>query len=228
MGKFFIIGIAALVIGGMFYSAHLAAKRREAMSELARSLEMTFSPDRDHSMASQYQFLDKLAQGSNRYAYNVLRGMYRGHPVIVFDYHYETHSRDSKGNRKTSHHYFLFFILRFDANFPELVISREGFFSKIAQFFGYDDIDFESAEFSRKFVVRSPDKKFAYDIINARMIDYLLDNQDLQIEIDRDCLALFFGRCLAPPDIVPNLERLVCVRELFTDYVFADRGRAGY
>lgn len=221
MAIFLIIGFIALIIGAMLYSAYLAAKRREAMSELAKMLNLVFRPDRDRTLASRFQFLDKLAQGSNRYAYNVMSGHYQGHPIMVFDYHYETYSTDSKGNRRTSHHHFSFFILRFEARFPELVVSQEGFFSKIAQFFGYDDIDFESAEFSRKFVVRSPDKKFAYDIINARMIDYLLDNQDLQIEVDQDCLALFFHRCLSCEAIEPNLRRLVQVRELFPDYVFS-------
>ena len=140
-----------------------------------------------------------------------------------FDYHYETRSTDSKGRRKTHHHYFSFFILRLGRSFPELLISPEGFFSKIAQFFGYDDIDFESAEFSRKFVVRSPDKKFAYDFCNARMIEYLLDNRDLQVEVEHDSLALFFGSCLPADAIHPNFERLIQVRELIPDYLFSNR-----
>ena len=108
-------------------------------------------------------------------------------------------------------------------SFPELVISREGFFSKVAQFFGYDDIDFESAEFSRKFVVRCPDKKFAYDICNAQMIEYLLDNQDLQVEIESDCLALFFSHCLGVDSIRANLDRLIQIREFIPEYVFSSR-----
>jgi hypothetical protein len=40
--------------------------------------------------------------------------------------------------------------------------------------FGYGDIKFESAEFSKTFCLRTPDKKFAYDACNAKMIEYLL------------------------------------------------------
>lgn len=223
MFVFIIIIIAALIIGGAIYSAYLAKKRREAMAALAGSLQLNYSADRDHEIASRFSFLDKLAQGSNRYAYNTISGEYRGHSIMVFDYHYETHSTDSKGRRKTHHHYFSFFILRMNLSFPELVISKEGFFSKVAQFFGYDDIDFESAEFSRKFVVRCPDKKFAYDICNAQMIEYLLDNQDLQVEIEGDCLALFFNHCLAVDSIRANLDRLIQIREFIPEYVFSGR-----
>ena len=102
-----------------------------------------------------------------------------------------------------------------------LTIAREGVFSKIAQAFGYDDIDFESHEFSRKFCVRSKDKKFAYDVCNARMIEYLLANDDLNIEIEGMALAIGFGDTLAPERIEPNLQRLVQLRGLMPYYLFA-------
>ena len=105
--------------------------------------------------------------------------------------------------------------------FPELIITREGVFSKIAQAFGYDDIDFESHEFSRRFCVRSKDKKFAYDVCNARMIEYLLANDDLNIEIEGMALAIGFGDTLAPERIEPNLQRLVQLRGLMPNYLFA-------
>lgn len=219
----FIILFIVVLIGGFAYSSYLAKKRREAMAALAAELGLEFRPARDYGLASRFGFLNKLAQGSNRYAYNVLTGIYRGHPVWIFDYHYETHSTDSKGRRRTHHHHFSFFVLKLPKSFPELIIMREGFLSKIAQFMGFDDIDFESAEFSRRFLVRSPDKKFAYDICHARMIEYLLDNQDLQIEFEHDSLGLFFGSCLAADSIRSNLERLVKIRELIPDYVLTDR-----
>ena len=104
--------------------------------------------------------------------------------------------------------------------FPEVTIAKEGIFSKIAQGFGYDDIDFESAEFSGKFCVRSADKKFAYDVCNAQMIEFLLDNSDLNIEIEDSALALGFASCLAAEQIEFNLERLIKIRSLLPNYLF--------
>ncbi len=211
---------AGLIIAGAIYASVRERKRREAFTGLAARLGMAFSPGRDRDLARQFHFLDRLAQGSNRYASNVLSGDYRGHAVLAFDYHYETHSTDSKGRRQTHHHRFSFFILRLPRAFPELLISEEGFFSKVAQAFGYDDIDFESHEFSRKFCVRSADKKFAYDICHARMIEYLLANPDLSLEIEESALAMAFSRRLDPAVIEANLNRLVEVRELIPDYLF--------
>ena len=193
-------------------------KRREAMAAVAAKLGLQFMPHKDRYMPKRYRFLDKLRRGSNRYAFNVLSGGYQGHEVLLFDYHYKTGS-----GKNTHHHYLSFFILHLRVSFPELIIGPEGIFSKIAQAVGYDDIDFESHEFSRKFCVRSKNKKFAYDVCNARMIEYLLSNSDLSIEIEDKVLAISFNSRLSPGQIEPNLKRLVTVRSLLPDYLFTGR-----
>jgi hypothetical protein len=217
----FILGVIALIIVAALLSYLSAQKRRQAMMALAARLGLRFDPGKNRSLAERYSFLNKLRAGANRYALNTLTGGYQGHEVAAFDYHYETHSTDAKGHRQTHHHYFSVFLLHLPGSFPELVIGREGFFSKVAQALGYDDIDFESHEFSRRFCVRSKDKKFAYDVCNARMIEYLLANDDLTIEIDSDTLALTFPSRLDPERIELNLGRLVALRARLPDYLFS-------
>jgi hypothetical protein len=215
---FILFGV--LVIVAVIYGALAANKRREELSGLAARLGLRFDPQDDRVLADQFEFLDHLAQGDNRYAFNVLSGDYQTNEILVFDYHYETHSTDSKGHRQTHHHYYSFFILKLPAAFPELRITREGLLSKIAQAFGYDDIDFESAEFSRAFCVRSKDKKFAYDVCHAQMMEYLLANPDLSVEIERNALALAFDSQLSAPEIESNLQRLLEIRLRLPEYLF--------
>ncbi len=221
MEPLILVGFVTIAIVAAVFSYISARKRREAMLALAARLGLRFDPDKDWDMARRYDFLDKLRAGSNRYAFNTLVGTYQGHDVASFDYHYETHSTNSKGHRQTHHHYFSCFLLHVPASFPELVIAREGFLSKIAQAVGYDDIDFESHEFSRRFCVRSPNKKFAYDVCHARMMEYLLANDDLTMEIEGDVLAITFNSRLAPERIEPNLNRLVALRSLLPEYLFS-------
>jgi hypothetical protein len=209
-----------VVIAAAIYGALAARKRREALSALAARLGLNFNPDEDYGLADRFAFLNQLAQGDHRYAFNVLSGTCQQNEVLVFDYHFETHSTDSKGRRTTQDHYFSFFILLLSAGFPELRIAREGLLSKIAQAFGYDDIDFESAEFSRAFCVRSKDKKFAYDVCNAQMIEFLLANRDLSIEIENQALALAFNSRLSPEQIESNLQRLIEIRSRLPEYLF--------
>ncbi len=214
-----VIIVVVFVVLAVF--GHLTAKkRREAMAGLAGRLGLHFDEGKNYALAERYAFLNRLDQGDNRYAFNVLSGVYRHEQVQVGEYHYETHSTDSKGHRQTHHHTISFFILGLRGSFPELTIAREGLFSKIAQALGYDDIDFESHEFSRMFCVRSKDRKFAFDVCNARMIEYLLGNADLSVEIERDTLALVVESTLAVEEIEKNLGRLVEIRSRMPDYLF--------
>ena len=215
---FVVFIIVSIVMGGI-----AAKRRREALGALAVRLGLRFSPEKDYGMDDRYRFLDALRQGSNHYAFNILSGNYEGYEILVFDYHYETHSTDSKGRRQTHHHYFSFFILTLEISCPELTITKEGFMSKIAQSLGFDDIDFESHEFSRRFCVRSKDKKFAYDVCNGKMIDHLLGNRDLSIEIEGSAMALSFNRRLDAPQIEYNLSRLLEIRQLMPEYLFANK-----
>ncbi|HKQ37346.1 MAG TPA: hypothetical protein VJ063_04650 [Verrucomicrobiae bacterium] len=212
----------AIVLVTVVIAVNVAAKkRRESLAALAQRLGLMFEAGRDFQMAGRFGFLNRLAQGSNRYAFNTLWGNFREHAVYAFDYHYETHSRDSEGRQQTNDHYFSCLILMLERQFPELTIGREGLLSKIAQGLGYDDIDFESNEFSRTFCVRSKDKKFAYDFCHARMMEYLLQNQDLSIEVEASVLAIAFSRRLDAAQIEHNLNRLVQLRALMPKYLFS-------
>jgi hypothetical protein len=214
-----IVLFVALIIAVAVY-AHLAARqRRDDLAALAARLGLQFKEEHDHRMAEQLEFLRRFDEGANRYAFNRLGGQYQGHEVSAFDYHFETYS-STKNGTQTHHHFLSVLTLRLPRLFPELHISPEGLFSKIAQAFGYDDIDLESAEFSRAFCVRSRDKKFAYDVCHAQMMEYLLARRDLAIEFDGNVLALAFDRCLKVPQIEPRLQQLVEIRRLMPDYLF--------
>lgn len=214
-----LILIFVFAIGSIIYRTIAAKRRRKEMALLAARLGLTYYPDTDFGLASSYGFINQLAHGENRYAFNVLRGDYNGESVHVFDFHYETNSNDSEGRRETRHHHLSAFLMQLPGSFPELTVAREGFLSKFAQALGYDDIDFESAEFSRKFCVRSKDKKFAYDVCHAQMMEHLLANSDLNFEIEGNTLALVFRGQIAIPQIETNLGRLLEIRRMLPEYL---------
>ena len=212
---FIALGIVLAILGAL-----QAKKRREAFQALAQRLGLHYTK-KDRAIPDQFRFLDKLRQGEGgRYAQNVLRGDYAGHPIHAFDYQYITRSRNSKGHTTTHHHHFSCFILEQENHFPELRIYPEGFFSKLGQALGFDDIDFESVEFSKAFVVKSKDKKFAYDICHTGMMEYLLNNRQLSLEIENQAVCISFSTRLKPEEIEGQLRKLVEVRELFPQYLY--------
>ena len=88
-----------LIVFGAIYGLMQARKRREAMFELAQRLSLNFDAGEDRDLASRFSFLKQLAQGSNRYATNVLAGIYQQHEILAFDYHYETYTQDKNGRQ---------------------------------------------------------------------------------------------------------------------------------
>lgn len=207
---FIIAGIAIFAVGYF-----IQKWRREKMEKVAKGLGLRFRSGKDKDLPRQYQFLDKLSQGRNRYARNILTGDYKGNPTTCFDFHYTVGAGKNKRHVSCS-----FFMLHLEKRFPELRIATEGLFSKFAQSLGFDDIDFESHEFSRRYVVRSDDKKFAYDVCNARMIEHLLKSPVEHLEIDGNCMALGFDRRINPEGIEYQLFRLVKIRERLPNYLF--------
>ena len=68
--------------------------------------------------------------------------------------------------------------------------------------------------------MKSPDKKFAYDVCNAQMIDYLLGQQNLAIELESNVLAMVFSGRMKPDNVEPNYQRLQKIRSLMPNYPF--------
>lgn len=219
-------GISLIVMAGVviflvswIVAGWLEVRRREAFRTLAGELGLTYSPDRDRSLAERYSFLNLLDQGENRYAQHIFTGMYDGLHVTAFEYHYETSSRSSKGGRTVHHHYLSVFLTAVPGPVPEMTIRPEGIFSKIAQAFGYDDIDFESAEFSREYCVRSRDKRFAYDVCHPAAIEFLLQCPGMDIEIEGYEMALFKEYGLQRLEVAGNLALLTRFRHLWPSHL---------
>jgi len=218
---FVLLFIGILVFGAaiFFLSTWLERKKREAFTRLAANLGLSYQPEKNYQLADRFAFLNSLNQGSNHYIQHCLSGTLSGQPILAFEHHYQTESRDSEGQRSKRHHYTAVFTTPLPKSFPELTIRPEGVFSKIAQAFGYADIDFESAEFSRRYCVRSRDKKFAYDICHPLAMEFLLKHHDLELEIEDTTLAALKPGNLELATFATSARRLLAFRRLLPDYL---------
>lgn len=222
-----IAGVIAIVVVGAIWSYYAAKKRREDLARIAASVGFEFFTDDPYGLAGRYGDLHPLDQGDRRYAYNVLAGEKRGYPLLGFDFHYQTYTTDSKGRRQTHHHYLSAFALTVPFPMKPLVIRPERLGDKIAGFFGFDDIDFESAEFSRRFYVKGPDRKFAYDVIHARMMEFLMGRSDLSWNIQGSTILVHFGSTVAPGAFLPTFDSMLGFVERLPEYLLRDlRGQA--
>jgi len=205
MGDFgpVLIFVAVVAIIGIAIIAHLqAAKRREAWRQLAQRLGCEFSPSDPFNIPKTFS-QSFFQQGHGRKASNVLYGAIQGRALKCFDYRYKTGS----GDNETTHS-LTCLLLTPPIPFQPLSIRPESFLDRVGEFFGLDDIDFESDEFSRRFFVKCPDKKFAYDILHPRAMEFLMEWGKVSLEARSDSILFCSpqtNRVLNVPEEVQQL-----------------------
>jgi hypothetical protein len=198
-----LILLIVVVVLILLVFGHLQSKRRrEELLQLAMTLGGEFHAASDSSLEYRFPQFPVFSEGDSRYAYNRILGTATigGGPwrFEAGDYHYETTSGSGK-DRKTHSHHFSFLILQLPyLHACQLAVRQEGLFDKLAAWMGFDDIDFESAEFSRRFHVKSDDKRFAYDVIDARMMEFLLESNPPNFEVSNRACCLADARCWEP------------------------------
>ena len=163
---FIVIAIVAAV------ASHFAAqKRRKGLEEFARRMGLHFQPDVSDDFPYLFEALGltPFGQGRSRRAYNLLHGQRGAVEWLLFDYQYTT---GSGKNKRTVRYGVVAARVPFD--FPRTVIRPEGIFDKVAAMAGFDDINFESEAFSRRYHVSGGNRKFAYDLVHPQMMEYLL------------------------------------------------------
>jgi len=214
MKSLFIV-IAMVVIGTIILIVHLfSIERRRKMAAYAASQGWRFRPEKDKGMSARFPNFKCLRRGHSRYAYNIMQGRRENREVTAFDYHYTT------GHGKNRHdHHFSALVIKSPLPLKPLYLRPENIFDKVTDFFGYDDIDFESAEFSRKFYVKTADKKWAYDVIHQRMMEYLLEQPKFHIQFDTGHIMAWRNKRFSEEDFESAFEQIQGMLKRLPEYV---------
>lgn len=206
-----IVLVAALAAAGFLFAHLQAKKRREALLALARSRGLAFDPSFDGSHDVRFARFAMFRKGRSRVAYNTISGTLelegRSIAVRAGDFRYKERRGSGKNRRTVTIR--LSYLIAWNpfGSVPETVVRREGVFDRLKGMLGFDDIDFESVEFSRRFHVSSEDKRFAYDLIDPRMIEFLLATAPPAFELEGDLLCVSDGRgCWDPASFDRRLD----------------------
>ncbi len=218
--------IGAAIVGLMIWQHYRNAQRRKELQSWAKANGFQFDRSRDGSLDGRYAAFGCLHKGSKRYGYNHLMGQWKDRPMHGFDYHYETYSTDSKGRRQTHHHHFSALVLESEMPLEPLFIRPEGFFDRLTEIVGFDDIDFEWSEFSREFYVKAPDQRWAFDVLHQRTMEYLLDSPRFSIEMDGHHVIAFRDSRFSSEDYAAAADVITGLLDRLPDYVVAQQTKA--
>lgn len=193
-----IIPIILIVLALAWLAWKAEQKRHDELAALARRLGFRFNAGRDRSHDERYSHFEVFRRGHSRCALNVLTGEIEHHgarwPVMLGDFEYKITTSNGKTTTTTTYR-FSFCILHLPfPDVPDVLIRPEGLFDRLKSIVGFDDIDFESAEFSRAFYVASRDRRFAYDLIDPRMMEFLMTTRPPLVDMEQGRILLADGR----------------------------------
>lgn len=206
-----IVLIVAAVAAGIYLSWYLKKKRREALAAMARQFGLEFSTD-DTIGCLGFPFR-LLTKGDGRGAENVMWGTWQDIPMTEFDYWYYEESTDSNGRTSKSYSRFSCAVTEIEAACSPLTIDRENLFTRLADHMGMHDIELELEAFNNAFNVKSKDRKFANDMLDARMMQWLIGvDGTFEFELSAKWVMVY-SKKRDPSELVPLLGTAQQFRE---------------
>ncbi len=207
-----------VVAAGIAYYQHQRKlERQRAMGALAFGQGLDFSiQDPFDTLGEPFSLLQK---GDGRGVENVLWGTWHGFEVRAFDYWYYEESSDSNGRRSKTYYRFDCAMTTVDARCPQLQITGENLFTRLADALTFRDIEFESEEFNRRFNVKGSDRRFATAFCDAGMMEWLLrhgDGHAFEVVGDR---LLCWSKRIEPDEMVHLLGTATTFREQIPEVV---------
>lgn len=216
------VGVVAVLVGGYL----LDRKRRERLMQYAVARGWSYVGEVPE-LVDRWQG-EPFGRGDHRRARNVLTGTEAGRPFTAFDYSFQTHSTDSKGNRSTTTHHWSVVVVPMPTWLGTVQVVPESVLDRVAGAVGLvQDLDLESEAFNRRFRVSASSPKLASDILTPRTMEYLLA---MDAEAWRVCgsdLVGFAQGSLDPAEVVRTCAVLGRVIDGVPSFVWKDAGAAG-
>ncbi len=215
--EFFLFPLVFLVLAAvMRYRNRLFQRSREtAMAALARSRGWSYS---EEDITAYYGFQGPpFEQGRDIHATNVLRGERNGWKFTAFDYRFTVHQGRSEVTHVCS-----VMAVQTGAWLTRLWVTPETLGSMILDHITGHDIDTESEQFNQTFKVSCADRKLAIDVLNPRMMQYLLQLPQLGWSLQSGSLVIAAGGLHDGPQIDWFLTVAEQILSLVPDFVWAE------
>jgi hypothetical protein len=113
--------------------------------------------------------------------------------LLMGDYRYKITTSNGKSTSTATYNMSFISVVPALRMTEELAVRSENLLDRLGAFVGFEDIDFESSEFSRRFHVKCSDRRFASDLFDPRMIEFFLESAVPEIEAQRGILLFDHG-----------------------------------
>ncbi len=207
--------VVAVIIISAVYGFISQQRRRAELFAWCRQRNYQFDPSDFDGLDGAFPQCPCFNVGHSRRAFNRCMGMVDAREFQAFDYVYVTGSGKNRHTHRLS-------VVTIRSRFPllPLLIRPETLGDKFSKILGMQDIEFESAEFNRRFIVQAADRKWAYDILHQRAMQFLLNHAGGH-HIQFDLLhVVVWGEGQFAPQQFENAGAIACgLLDLVPEYV---------
>ena len=153
---------AAAVIGVSYLGWRL--KQKEAAALRTWAARYGYHYERRDDSAMSVSSAPPFGTGNDPKCTDVFRGTYKNTRVLFFQYEYKPVSQHQSSSAT-----YQVVAIGLPSSLPLLDIGRERFLARRGE-----DIDFENQRFNDAFKIQSPDRRFAFDVIHPRTMEWML------------------------------------------------------
>ncbi|HUT59218.1 MAG TPA: hypothetical protein VNA25_15320 [Phycisphaerae bacterium] len=193
--------------------ARMHRVRRLQAWAAARGLSFTSASSGD--LAGRFPEFDWSFPLVGSLTFSVMEGQWQGQSFIGFDQYQLREGLDGESPK----HVLSGVILSSSVPLKPLLIRPQALADKVAAALGWEDINLESAEFSRRFHVSAPDRRWAYDVIHPRTMELLLASPPFCVRFGLVHAMAYRTRPLRPRDFELAAELLRGILDGLPDYV---------
>lgn len=171
-----IVAVLAVVVLLAWWHAEAERKRLAELAAWCRGSGFDYDERKVRNPGHDYELFER---GHSRYQRcTARRRVEQATPglgaaeLTLFEYHYAV-TRSTGKSTHTDHYYYSCLLVDPGADLGRVALRREGLGDKLFQALGFDDIDLEDPEFSKRFVVQARERKNAYALLDGPMMQYL-------------------------------------------------------
>lgn len=202
VGALFILSLGGIALA--FFVRRKQAQERhraEAMAAAAQLMGFSFTAVVNNLQLASYVTLPLFQRGHSHAARNLLTGAINDQEVLIFDYEFREGTDSGVTYSQT-----VALLPNHQATLPVFRLVPETSDHKIAQWFGYQDIDFEDyPEFSQIYLLRGPDEAAIRQAFGRPVLELFERNRIWSIESQDGHLLVYRDRKLRDPNRCPEL-----------------------
>lgn len=163
-------------------------ERTETLRRVAETAGMAFEAKAELDAVRSLGNVQLFGRGHSKRVANMMTGRLGDQQVVVFDYWYTT----GAGKNQRTQSQTVVLLPSAKRSLPDLQMAPENPLYRIAEAFGYQDIDIESSpEFSRRYVVRGPDEAAIRAALYPGATSYFADHEGWTVEAQSGTVAIY-------------------------------------